>query len=251
MTTKLTQSAFSSLATSAVGRRTADLHLCWVEGWPLLRGREGGEKEVEQGVLDTSLVSFPQLRRLAMEGQGLVAIHLTSSCFPLLNWVSVELVGAVEYLNLDLPLLTHINLKHITLLNSEEFGASMSRSPKLQTIYTYKLFGLCEVEMSLPDCSHVNFMRSDGIKSFSLWAPKLEMLNLAASWPEKVDLLEAPLPPFQGQEYQFCGQPSTFLLNLYLCRRPGGSLVRSRRCRGQVQWPDSDEDLPQDRGGVY
>jgi hypothetical protein len=102
----------------------------------------------------------------------------------------------------DLPNLRHMFLEHIHIEDVSDFGPSLSRSPKLNSYFGYKVWGLgakLEHALVLPNATTLDFYRSDDLRRLKLWAPRLEDLGLQACYSiERVTLLQRKPAKFKG-----------------------------------------------------
>lgn len=221
----LSQPYFIALAESSLGRALERLKL---------------NPEYEDGnppVIDTSEVSFPRLKSFNSMCQAIKAVDFSSMNFPMLETISIEqpCARSLEYFSTDLPNLRSLGFEFVDLDDVSDFGPSVSRSPKLERICCYKLWGLggkAVHRLILPSCTSINFYRSDDLRSLKLWAPKLETLNLQACYSiQNVSLLSRKPAGFSGPEYSVRGVASTFTVNCVNTSVPGGNRVTSDRCK--------------------
>jgi len=210
--------------------------------------------EYEDGdppVIDTSQVTFPMLKKFSAECQAFQSVHFTADCFPLLESLSIESPCAttLDAFHTELPNLQHMNFQYVTIEDTSDFGPSLSRSPKLETFTSYKLWGLGSKSahrLILPNMKNLDLYRSDDLRGLKLWAPRLEDLNLQACYDiSKVDLLKQKPAGFSGPEYAFAGEESEFELNCINCCDipPKGTMVTSPRCK-KVHSKLCDDDNP-------
>jgi len=85
-----------------------------------------------------------------------------------------------------LPSLESLSFEFCTIDDPSDFGDSLSNSPLLKRVYAYKLWGLGDSlgkrTVYLPNCTELNFYRSDDLSSLKIYAPRLESLNLRACY---------------------------------------------------------------------
>jgi hypothetical protein len=131
-------------------------------------------------------------------------VHFTADCFPLLEVLSIERPCAVdqEVFHTDLPNLRRMSFVHVDIRDDEDFGPSLSRSPKLESVMCYKLWGLgstAEHALVLPSVTTLDLNRSDDLRCLKLWAPRLEDLNLRSCYSiHRVTLLQRKPVQFKG-----------------------------------------------------
>lgn len=198
------------------------------------------EYDEDNHTIDFYKTKFPMLKELSILHQFIQSVYFTAECFPLLESLHIEqpLVPDQFFFNTDLPNLVHMSLRFVGLILASEFGPSLSRSPKLKTFISYKLYGLgCKADhkIVLPNITNLDFYRCEDLKGLKLWAPRLENLNLQACYSiRKVDILNVNRKPagFPGPEYDFKGEPSKFEVNCTnCCDMPKGSMATSPRCK--------------------
>jgi len=199
--------------------------------------------------LDFSMVSFPHLKALDIYLQAVKDIHFTKENMPILNSLKIEspMLHNVGKFNLDLPDLESIDFQHVNLDDGSGFGKSLSRCPKLKYFFSYKLWGLrVPIKdthiLALPNCEYLTLHRSDCLNYLNIWAPKLEYLNLQASYDlERVIILDQKPGGYCGPEYSFTGTPAKFLVNLINADVPKGNLDTHQRCRKILEEYDDSE----------
>ena len=173
-------------------------------------------RELRQSEIDfgEEKIRFPALTSLELGSQGLVSIKFSKERTPLLAHLSIERPcnRAVSEFDLDLPELETLHLEFVTVYDASNFGASLSRSPKLDQFTGYKVWGLGVGHRSrahrliLASCTQLKFRRSDDIDHLVLWAPRLQSLNLQAAYAiesvrlvNRIEILE-PLAARDGPE---------------------------------------------------
>ena len=159
-------------------------------------------------------IAFPALTSLNVTHQGIETINFLKREYPRLESISIEQPSnrKVTEINLDLPELVRFSLEFVTIFDASTFAASLSRSPKLESVHFYKVWGLAVGRRSrahrliLPSCEDISFYRSDDLDHLILWAPRLTDLNLRAAYDlESVRLVDdleilAPLAASFGEE---------------------------------------------------
>jgi hypothetical protein len=88
-------------------------------------------------------------------------------------------------------------MQHVTINNNQNFGYSLSRSPKLRHLAFYKVWGLGVEDrcfaprLVLPNIEYLSLSRSDDVNHLVLlYAPKLTDFNLQACFDiETVSIL--------------------------------------------------------------
>jgi hypothetical protein len=128
------------------------------------------------------------LESLTITNQGLESIDFRKEYTPALQDISLDqCVGDVGGFHLDLPELRALGFNHIHVGDPTGFGPSLGRSPKLERVSAYKLWGLGVGRahqahvLVLPACEDFDLYRSDDLDHLVLWAPKLKSLNLQVS----------------------------------------------------------------------
>ena len=177
----MTQELLRELSASTLGRSVTELwfepeyddHLPWID-------------------FDDDAVRFPVLKSIDLTCQGLASIEFTKDRTPLLEHLNIDqpcnrVMGVV---NFDLPELKHFALDFVTMEGDGcELGLSLSRSPKLEAFFGYKLWGLGVGRrkhahfLVLPSCETLSFYRSDDLDHLILYAPRLKDLNLQCPVP--------------------------------------------------------------------
>jgi len=205
----ITQEDFQKLAASTLGKDVVSLE-CRPE-----------YDDVNWIPLDTTKVAFPSLKRLNFSSQPVKAIHFTKDSYPMLERISIEQCSALafEYWNLDLPKLKSLGFDYVEVNDSDNFGPSLSKCPKLECFNSYKLWGLGtkkEHTLVLPNCSSFDIYRSDDVRGLKMWAPKLEELGLRACYGlNKVTMLKRRPRGFDGEDYEWKGKEmSKFTVNI-------------------------------------
>lgn len=130
-------------------------------------------------IIDTSKVKFPKLKRFSALCQAIQAVNFTDDNFPLLESICINQPCArdLEYFNTNLPNLKSMSFEHVVINDVDKFGASLSRSPKLETFISYKLWGLGSKavhRLVLPNLTILNLYRSNDLRKLKLRAPKLQ-----------------------------------------------------------------------------
>ena len=144
--------------------------------------------------LDDDAVRFPVLKSIDLTCQGLASIEFSEERTPLLEHLNIDQPCNGPYsggllLNFDLPELKHFALDHVTV-DSEgcELSRSLSRSPKLESFFGNKVWGLGVGRrkhahfLVLPSCETLSLYRSDDLDHLILYAPRLKDLNLQACY---------------------------------------------------------------------
>merc|ERR1719186_470871 len=179
--------------------------------------------EYAEGVptLDFSEVEFLTLESLTIRHQSIKSVHFTKEKTPLLSILHLDQTRpAVDKFHLDLPELVFMNVEFLTVMNPTGFGKSISRCPKLETFFGYKLWGLHVPRrktnrLVLPNCNKLELHRSDDLNYLDIWAPKLEDLNLRACFSlDEVNILDRKPNGYGGPQYSFNGTPSQYKVNL-------------------------------------
>jgi len=131
---------------------------------------------------------FPNLESLEFHYCSLDVFTLVNA--PKLKSLSFEqCTDSLEFIKFRLPSLEHLSFDFITINDPSDFGDSLSNSPLLETVFAYKLWGLGDSlgkkTVYLPNCTDLNFWRSDDISSLKIYAPRLQSLNLRACYSMK------------------------------------------------------------------
>ena len=232
----MTQEEIEMLASSEIGQNATNLSIS---------PRDYCDNSPE---IDYSLVTFPLLLELSVHYQKIKAIHITKDNTPKLKHLSIEQVAEeVEYFLTDLPDLETIVLQFVDLSDPRGFGKSLSRSPKLNSVNCYKLWGLSGTKSSLvlPSCEHLKFYRSDDLGYLKIWAPKLERLNLQACYSIKEVTILDSIPQgykAKGKEYNFEGKLSDYKVNFINTSVPRGNITTHARCIKVVKDLEDKED---------
>ena len=176
----MTQELLRALSASTLGRSVTELwfepeyddHLPWID-------------------FDDDAVRFPVLKSIDLTCQGLASIEFSKERTPLLEHLNIDqpcnrVMGVV---NFDLPELKHFALDFVTVEGEGcELGLSLSRSPKLESFFGYKVWGLGVGRrkhahfLVLPSCETLSLYRSDDLDHLILYAPRLKELNLQAAY---------------------------------------------------------------------
>merc|ERR1719508_329007 len=132
----LSNEDMSKLATSPLGQVLEELEISIPSGVrftsnPVLRPKNL-----------TSESKFPKLKKLHLIDQSISAIHFVHEVFPVLEDLKVVLGVCVSF-HLNLPTLLHVDFQHINVFGHDDiyddFCASLMRSPKLESLTSYKL----------------------------------------------------------------------------------------------------------------
>ena len=178
----MTQELLRALSASTLGRSVTELefspeydaHLPWIS-------------------FRDDTVRFPVLKSIDLTCQGLASIVFSKEWTPLLEHLNIDQpcnspYGGME-INFDLPELKHFALDHVTVEREEcELSRSLSRSPKLESFFGYKVWGLGVGRrkhahfLVLPSCETLSLYRSDDLDHLILYAPRLKELNLQACY---------------------------------------------------------------------
>ena len=138
--------------------------------------------------LDFSRIHLPNLQHLTLTCVNVHILQLTSENTPSITSVSLDNLTGEMALRLELPELVSFSAEH-SFVGGEasrpnDFGLSISRCPKLETIHTYKFRGLQGKNYCiLPSCESITLHRSECTDSLEiLSAPKLRELNVRAAY---------------------------------------------------------------------
>merc|ERR1719186_2472710 len=206
------------------------------------------EYQDDSPTLDFSEVSFLNLKSLTIHYQSLKAVHFTKEKTPLLSSLTLEQnCDEVETFHLDLPELRFMSFQFLTVRDPTGFGKSLSRCPKLESFFGYKLWGLHVPKskthrLVLPNCSTLELHRSDDLNYLDIWAPKLEDLNLRACYSlDEVNILDRKPNGYGGPQYSFNGTPSQYKVNLintfdqdFPQENPLGNVITHPRCNNVI-----------------
>ncbi|XP_070195959.1 uncharacterized protein [Littorina saxatilis] len=241
----LTQKDLEELAASERGKRATELHIVV-------------EYDDDTPIIDFGVVSFPNLETLDVNCQAVKAFNFQAKDYPKLRHLTMEnVVGNIECFDFDLPCLETISLQFVEVVDPAGFGKSISRSPRLTSFSSYKLWGLYVGggkyhTLVLPNCHSLSLYRSDDLDRLKLWAPMLTSLDLQACYGlREVIILNRKPAGYQGKEYEFHGQPSLYGVNIVnTCSRPKGNVLTHPRC-ASIDGNDSGDEGPQDACSVF
>ncbi len=123
--------------------------------------------------------ALPKLESLEMKCFGFSGFKLHSKSLLALS-LENPIPGSFEggAFSFRLPKLESLSLQFADLPYNADFGPSLSASPSLRQINTYKLWGLDRLSAHLPCVTNITMTRSDGLRAISLYCPRLENLNL-------------------------------------------------------------------------
>ena len=179
----MTQELLRALSASTLGRSVTELDFSpeYDDHMPWISFRDDA-------------VRFPVLKSIDLTCQGLASVEFSQERTPLLEHLNIDqpcngpYSGGME-INFDLPELKHFALDHVTVEREEcELSRSLSRSPKLESFFGYKVWGLGVGRrkhahfLVLPSCETLSFYRSDDLDHLILYAPRLKDLNLQACY---------------------------------------------------------------------
>lgn len=131
---------------------------------------------------------FAKLKQLKFIAKGLKTIHFVKENFPKLENLHVEQPSLYWQRNfhLDLPELTELTMIFVDVEDTSDFGPSLSRSPKLKKVKTYKLWGLGHYKnthiVKCPNLEHMELYRSDDLNKLTVRSPVLTELNLRSNY---------------------------------------------------------------------
>lgn len=187
--------------------------------------------------IDFGVVSFANLESLNLRCQAVKALNFQGNNYPKLKHLRMDsLLDEVQSVNFDLPLLETISFQFVNVNDPRGFGKSLSRSPRLKTFSSYKLYGLLMGSkfhtLALPRCEVLDFHRAEGLLRLKLWAPKLKTLNLQSCHElEKVVILDRKPQGYTGEDYEVDGEPTPYTVNIdNVCERPAGNVLTHTRC---------------------
>ena len=134
-------------------------------------------------------VRLPALKMLSLACVGLTSITFTEANTPALEHLSLSnITGQVCPFHLALPQLTSFFAEHTMLgeryMDTGQFGLSLSRCPRLETVDTYKFrcLGDCNYAV-LPALQNLSLHRSECTTHLDiLYAPKLTDVSLQAAY---------------------------------------------------------------------
>ena len=135
--------------------------------------------------IDITNTYFPKLKKINLYAVELKTINFTKENTPLLETLTLDNCLDVDEFILDLPNLESISLEHVTVLNSENFGVSISNCKKLKFIHFHKVWGLGSSSLQkliLPNCIEAHFTRSEDLEKISLLVSKMEYLNFEGAY---------------------------------------------------------------------
>ncbi len=134
--------------------------------------------------LDLDLDEFlPSVARLELYCCFLGNFNLRSSSLTSLSIEQISTYG-IKTFSFRLPALRSLNFQFVLLDDPTDFGASVSASPRLDAISSYKLWGLGRDAgtMYLPSCTRINLYRSDDLRTLKMYCPRLDELDLQACY---------------------------------------------------------------------
>lgn len=152
-------------------------------------------------MLDFSVVCFPKLKELQLNIVPLVTIHFTSANTPLLEDLDIDSLYWDEDSNtegqmpcqgfyLDLPHLRKLRLHGFWVHDGSDWGASLSRCPRLESVDMRETSGWCPPSehfqcvphsLHLPECKWVDFANWENVSELEVDAPKLTSLQVTTS----------------------------------------------------------------------
>lgn len=203
----ISQSDYEALSASVLGRNLTSFNIF-------------AEYEDNCPVIKTSAVPFPKLLVIDLNCQALESFHFSKDQFPSLKQVSIESPpnSQLSSFELDLPNLTTLSGQFITVKDDRKFGASISKSPLLEFISFYKLWGLGRSKRHVlvcPNAKEIDLYRSDDLRGLRLWAPKMTRLNLQACYGMEECKFYDDIPKFKNKnDYEFDGNLSDFKVNI-------------------------------------
>lgn len=124
---------------------------------------------------------FPALETLSLDCVDVTDVRLK---LPALRCLSLENAEGVGVFSLDCPRLESLYFEFVTISDPSDFGASLSRSPMLESVCGYKLRGLgvdspCRChQLVLPQADRLDLHHSDDLDFLQLYAPNMVELNL-------------------------------------------------------------------------
>jgi len=131
---------------------------------------------------------FPNLKKLLFISKGLRTIHFMKENFPKLEILHLEqpcLYSHREF-HLDLPELVELIMYDVHVKDTSDFGPSLSRSPKLKKLKTFKFWGLGHYNnthiVRCPNMEHFELYRADDLKKLTVHSAVLTELNLRSSY---------------------------------------------------------------------
>jgi len=203
----ISQSDYEALSASILGRNLTSLTI-------------NAEHDDDCPVINTSTMTFPKLAGIDLTSQALESFYFKKDQFPALKGVSINQPGYrdLSTFELDLPLLTNLSAEFITIEDDRKFGASISKSPLLESIFFYKVWGLGRSRRHVlvcPNAEIIDLYRSDDLRGLSIWAPKLTELNLQACFGMEECNFFDEIPMFKNKKgYEFDGNLSEFKVNI-------------------------------------
>ncbi len=133
--------------------------------------------------LDLNLdLLLPALQSLRLNGVAWCNFNLKSAS---LLYFEIEnpIPGSDGKFAFRFPNLLSFDSQFLHLEDSSDFAASLSASPKLERLSSYKLWGLgSQPTWYLPSCTVINMSRSDDLTRLKLYCPRLEELGLRACY---------------------------------------------------------------------
>lgn len=224
----ISNSTFLLLSSSNLGAALHSLHIDF-EPCQL--------KDARKSVIDTSKVVFPLLRKFILSCQPIKSIRFSASNFPALEELVIEQPSNhPRNFELDLPNLRTLHLKYLYVTETQKFGISLSRCPKLESFSSYKLWGLGDLPAHLvvtPQLRDWEMRRSDDLEGLALWAPRLQTIKLRSCGAlNSVYMLDKLPPGTWTSDYQFSSQPSRYDVSFYCVDIPAchGNLLTNSRC---------------------
>jgi len=202
----ISQSDYEALSASILGRNLTSLTI-------------NAEHDDDCPVIKTSSVTFPKLSEIDLTSQALESFYFKKDQFPTLKGVSIHQPAGrdLSTFELDLPLLTNLSADFITIEDDRKFGASISKSPLLESIFFYKVWGLGRSRRHVlvcPNAENIALHRSD-LRGLSIWAPKMTDLNLQACYGMEECHFFDEIPMFKNKKgYEFDGNLSEFEVNI-------------------------------------
>ena len=234
----MTQKQLESLANSNLGKNLKELSIY------------NDDYDDALPVVDFASVNFPCLTSLSTYCQFISTIHFTKENTPRLKHLSIEQPGhqGMQYFHTDLPLLETMSFQFVDVNDPRQFGPSLSRSPKLRSFSSYKLWGLNVGRrknahvLVLPSIETLNLYRSDDLDSMKIWAPKMTELNLQACYDiSYVQILDQKPAGYEfGPAFEVDDEAKPYVVNLINTSAPRGNVISHRRCARVLRNDEED-----------
>lgn len=157
---------------------------------------------------------LPDLEVLVIDGIQFKKLVLTSELTPKLQKLTLINLGDINACDFRVtaPLLKDIEIQYMNTSSSAPINAMLAACTRLEKFYSYKLQVFQPVHFASTELKYLNIRRSDCLSKLSVYAPKLEKLDLIACYDlESVKILNSHHTSSQLQPGTV---PTIFTVNL-------------------------------------